>query len=105
MAFNQMLGEIEVGPEFIAESQPDVDRNRDARVMSSINVLVSSAVMKFSPRVRNWPHGAAETATAVGQTTTTVEEVRQTVLISSQKAKPGRRQRLQQPSMQTSLRR
>ncbi|MDM8535385.1 methyl-accepting chemotaxis protein [Desulfobacterales bacterium HSG17] len=55
-------------------------------ITEGANVLAASAC-EISTSVSQLSSSAAESAAAVNQTTTTVEEVRQTALVSSQKAK------------------
>jgi methyl-accepting chemotaxis protein len=61
-------------------------RRSTAELAEGVNVLASSAseILAATTQVAS---GAAETGTAITQTTSTVEEVKQTALVSSQKAK------------------
>jgi methyl-accepting chemotaxis protein len=61
-------------------------RNVTNEIMEGVNVLSSSAseILAATTQVAS---GASETAAAITQTTTTVDEVKQTALVSSQKAK------------------
>ncbi len=61
-------------------------RRSTAELSEGVNVLASSAseILAATSQVAS---GAAETGTAIAQTTSTVEEVKQTALVSSQKAK------------------
>ena len=61
-------------------------RRTTSELAEGVNVLASSAseILASTTQVAS---GAAETGTAITQTTTTVEEVKQTALVSNQKAK------------------
>jgi methyl-accepting chemotaxis protein len=61
-------------------------RRTTTELSEAVNLLASSGseILAATTQVAS---GAAETGTAIAQTTTTVEEVKQTALVSSQKAK------------------
>ena len=61
-------------------------RSVTTEILEGVNVLASSAseILAATTQVAS---GASETATAIAETTTTVEEVKQTAQLSSQKAK------------------
>lgn len=61
-------------------------REETRQIMEGINVLASSA-SEISVSTVQFASGAAESAAALSETTATMEEVRQTVQVSSQKAK------------------
>jgi methyl-accepting chemotaxis protein len=61
-------------------------RRQIQEILEGVNVLASSG-SEIMASVSQLTSGAAETSTAVSETTTTVEEVKQTTLVSSQKAK------------------
>jgi methyl-accepting chemotaxis protein len=84
-AFNQMLGEIQVGQDTIQKAHRSL-LIQTGHIMEGVGVLSSSAkqILSFSTQVAA---NAAETATSLTETTTTVGEVRQTVQMTTQKAR------------------
>lgn len=76
-AFNQMLIEIEKGQQSLQLGQTSLERAVNLLASSSGELLATSTALAS---------GAIETATAVRQTTTTVDQVRATTLVSNQMA-------------------
>ena len=98
-AVNHMLAEIESGHRAMQQANTSLEgqaqqigeakrslETQAARIMETVGVLGSSSTEILSSSSR-LAASAIETATAVNQTTTTVEEVRQTSLHSSQKTR------------------
>jgi methyl-accepting chemotaxis protein len=84
-AFNQMLTEIEARQRELQEAHKSL-LAQTQQILDSVDVLSSSAkqIFDFSTQLAA---SASETATAVTQTTTTVEELRQTAQASALKAR------------------
>jgi len=84
-AINQMLGEIENRQRALQQAKESL-QTQSAQIAQTVEVLGSSAtdILELSTHVAA---AATETATAVTQSTATVEEVRHTALVSSQKTR------------------
>ncbi|MEI6563025.1 MAG: methyl-accepting chemotaxis protein [bacterium] len=84
-AFNRMLDEIQRGQNALRKANQSL-LIQTGQIIEGVGVLGSSAkqILSFSAQVTT---AATETATAVAETTATVGEFRQTVLMSTQKAR------------------
>jgi methyl-accepting chemotaxis protein len=84
-ALNRMLSEIQEGQNALREANQSL-LSQARQIIEGVGVLGVSAkqILSFSTQVTA---AATETASAVSQTTATVGQVRQTVLMSSQKAR------------------
>ncbi|MEZ0388401.1 MAG: methyl-accepting chemotaxis protein [Verrucomicrobium sp.] len=98
-AFNQMLAAIEIQSSELKRALKEIDEKRSAletaneamhvqtsQITESVDVLGYSAreILNFTTQASAT---ASQTATAITETTATVEEVRQTVHLSSEKAR------------------
>jgi methyl-accepting chemotaxis protein len=83
-SFNQMLSEIEARQTALQQANQSL-LAQAGQTTETVGILTSSArdISAFSAQLTT---AATESATAVAQTTATVEELRQTTLLASQKA-------------------
>ena len=84
-SFNQMLGEIQAGQETIQKANKSL-LTQAGQIMDGVRILSASvkAILGFSSQLVT---NAADTVTSVAETTTTVGEVRQTVQLTTRKAR------------------